>query len=269
MLKKSLNQLFPHILSLYRVVRFELKKNKKIYNTKWGFEFTGNEIMSKGNFEENETKLFRDLISESDLFINIGANIGYYVCHALSLNTKVIAFEPMQSNLHYLMKNLQINGFVDFELYPIALGKEKSISQIFGDGTGASLIKGWANIPENFFTYVPVNILDCFYKETFESSDLLILIDVEGAEYNTLLGASKFLDMKRAPKWIIEISFEELQPKNLGFNLNYLKTFDLFFSRGYKAYEIENNFKEITREEILQITKGDLKTRTNNFLFKK
>ena len=44
--------------------------------------------MEKGNFEKFELKIFKKLLNNSSLFINVGANTGYYVCHALLMEKK-------------------------------------------------------------------------------------------------------------------------------------------------------------------------------------
>jgi len=55
----------------------------------------------RGVFEPTETQIIRDLVKEAGVFIDVGANIGYYVCHALQANPlcAVIALEPLPSNL--------------------------------------------------------------------------------------------------------------------------------------------------------------------------
>jgi len=57
--------------------------------------------MMRGVFEPTETQIIRDLVKEAGVFIDVGANIGYYVCHALQANPlcAVIALEPLPSNL--------------------------------------------------------------------------------------------------------------------------------------------------------------------------
>lgn len=47
--------------------------------------------MASGDFEPEETRLIQDLLQEVDTLVNIGANVGYYCCHALSLGKRVIA----------------------------------------------------------------------------------------------------------------------------------------------------------------------------------
>ncbi len=56
-------------------------------------------LMRTGRFEVEETALVARLLDQVDLFVDIGANIGYYTCLALKKGKPVIAFEPQQQNL--------------------------------------------------------------------------------------------------------------------------------------------------------------------------
>jgi len=43
-----------------------------------GFRFSGNLTMANGNFEIDETAIIKSELAVTDVFVNIGANIGYY-----------------------------------------------------------------------------------------------------------------------------------------------------------------------------------------------
>jgi FkbM family methyltransferase len=59
------------------------------------------------------------------LFIDIGANIGYYSLLAASIGIKCIAFEPIQKNYRLFEKSIKQNNFQHLiKLYKIALGEE-------------------------------------------------------------------------------------------------------------------------------------------------
>jgi hypothetical protein len=82
--------------------------------------------------------------------------VGYYCCHTLGLGKPVIAVEPIARNLYYLLKNIRNNGWAtEAQVYPVAVGCGTDILEMCG-GVGASLIRGWASIPESYVTRVPV-----------------------------------------------------------------------------------------------------------------
>jgi hypothetical protein len=70
-----------------------------------------------------------------------------------------------------------------------------------------------------------------------------IKIDVEGYEYEALLGLKKTSE-KHHPKIMIEYSYQGYVENKLG---NEKKILDLLYSLNYNLYDIENNNKEIEK----------------------
>jgi len=272
MLKKlaqTLIEPFPQVAQLYRSLRDQSDRNQPALPTQWGFTFAGHNAMASGDFEPEETRLIQDLFQEVDTLVNIGANVGYYCCHALSLGKRVIAVEPIARNVHYLLKNIRDNGWANqAEVYPVALGQNTDILEIYGGGTGASLVKGWASIPESYATQVPILTLDRLLGTTLGNHRSLILVDVEGAEYAMLQGAMATLARQPRPTWMVEISTTEHQPAGTPFNPNFQATFDLFFAHHYQAFTAENPPQPISMEMVAQIVTGQLHLSTHNVIFR-
>ena len=225
--------------------------------------------MESGMFEPEETVIVQDLLPKVDLLVNIGANIGYYCCIGLEAGTEVVAFEPLDSNLRYLLRNLRENGWRERgEVYPVAVGNRDGIVDLFGAGTGASLLKGWAGAPEFVVTSVPIFRLDTLLGSRFQGRQCFILVDIEGAEKGLLEGASGILGMDPKPIWMMEIAVSEHQPAGVKINPNLLSTFDTFWAKGYEAWTATKTSRPVHREEIEGIAAGAANTLpTNNFLF--
>jgi hypothetical protein len=47
-----------------------------------GFVLDGPAVMREGPFEPEETALVLALLDAAEVLVNVGANVGYYVCHA-------------------------------------------------------------------------------------------------------------------------------------------------------------------------------------------
>ncbi|WP_414565300.1 MULTISPECIES: FkbM family methyltransferase [unclassified Anabaena] len=259
---------FPGTARFLRSLRSQLDQNAPSVNTPWGFTLAGHEAMARGTFEPEETQLIRQLLQEVDVLVNIGANVGYYCCHALSLGKYVIAVEPIARNMHYLLKNIRDNGWANqAEVFPVALGQSTNILEMWGEGTGASLVKGWASIPESYVTQVPVITLDRLLSNTLQGKRALILVDIEGAEYMMLQGAKATLANHPRPIWIVEISTTEHQPTGTRMNPNFAATFDMFLNQGYQAFTAEASPQKF--EVSLQTMNDDqISLLTHNFLFR-
>ncbi len=152
--------------------------------TNLGFRFNGNHLMEQGQFELNETRIISELVQNVDVVINVGANIGYYSCLALQAGKSLVAFEPIPENLHFLLRNIKANGWESrAEIFPMALSNHTGILEIYGGGTGASLIEGWAQQSSIDARLVPITTLDKLLGGKFShNKKILLIIDIKGAE---------------------------------------------------------------------------------------
>jgi FkbM family methyltransferase len=264
---RSLVERFPRIAAMYRGVRDQIDLMEEPKTTQWGFKLAGNAAMSDGTFEPLETKFIRNILKDVDILVNVGANVGYYCCHALSMGKSVIAFEPIEKNLRHLYKNIESNGWSSVEIYPIALSDSVGIISIYGSNTGASVIKGWAGIPENYVTLVPASTMDTILGSRLKGKRTLIIVDIEGGEKSMLEGATHILANDPKPIWVVEITTKENQPRGIGINPNFASTFQLFFKNGYQAFNFDKYMSPVNMKHIDLCMKGNLRFASYNFLF--
>lgn len=200
-------------------------------------------LMQAGTFEPEEVTLTADYLTRSDVFVDIGANIGFYSCLARSFGKQVVAIEPQAQNLRYLYANLLTNGWNDVEVFPLGLSGHPGVEALYGlSSTGASLVPGWAGQPKRFQKTIPVTTLDILLGSRFQGKNLFIKLDVEGFEYEVLRGCHKILSMEPRPTWMVEICLSEYHPG--GSNDHYTDTFALFFDAGYEA-RTANNYRTV------------------------
>ena len=268
--KHTVLRRFPRLQAAYQGYRECKYRLRPPRETPQGFWLAGSASMQTGQFEPLETALVESTLPAVDVLINVGANVGYYCCLALSAGKQVIAFEPMPSNLQLLMRNISANGWQDsIEIFPMALSSRIGIIDIYGGGTGASLLKGWAGQSEEDVTRVPVSTLDLTLGRRFEGQRCLILIDVEGAELDVLQGARRLLQATPRPIWLVEIAVSEHQPAGISVNPNLLKTFELFQEYGYSAYTVDAAPRMVRVSEVQEVVaSGRDSLRTHNFLFR-
>jgi len=260
---------FPKTAAIFRQLKDIKNINQSSKMTPLGFMFGGHKGMQRGIFEQQETVLIQKILPRIDILVNVGANIGYYVCLGLYNKKKVIAFEPIASNLKCLLKNIKINKWQNnIEIFPIALSNKTGIIEIYGGGTGASLIKGWAQIQDNYMTLVPSLTMNTVLGERLQGKKILLIVDIEGAENMMLEGSSILLDMNPKPIWLVEICCTEHQPKGIKINPNLLQTFEKFWNKGYDSITADRFLRKITKAEILKIIETQIDTLgICNFIF--
>jgi len=270
LLGKKLLHLFPRLRAAYHSYRESRLWLKPPVKTPQGFWLVGSSEMQAGHFEPMETALFERLIQEVDVCINVGANVGYYCCLALQHGKQAVAFEPMPTNLRLLMGNMERNGWSEeIEIFPLALSSHIGTVKLYGGGTGASLVRGWAGQATEEWFLVAVSTLDTVLGDRFNQLGCLIWMDVEGAELGVLQGASRLLARTPRPLWMVEIAVAEHQPQGVHQNPNLLKTFELFEQAGYQAFTADQRQRPIELDEIRLIADTGIDTlQTHNFLFR-
>jgi FkbM family methyltransferase len=223
--------------------------------------------MMAGIFEMEEVELIKSILKNSDVFVDVGANIGLYTCIARSLGKQAIAVEPQSQNLECLYSNLKNNNWNDTEVFPLGLSNKPDLLTLYGaSGPSASLLSGWAGYSTHFKRIIPVNTLDTLLGQRFDGKKLFIKIDVEGAEYNVLLGALKTLILSPRPTWFIEICLSEFHPGAI--NPDYEATFDLFWKHGYEVRTANKEFSLVTPGDIKKWVANKRSTINNfNYLF--
>lgn len=152
-----------------------------------------------GEYEDPFTlRLFLSWLKPDSVFYDIGCNIGF---HALTANTiistgKIYAFEPMPAVREIFEKHLSLNTKLMagncIILSPMAISNEEKEVKFSDDifhRDGNTYIKdsyvfsGAANK-----ITVQCQSIDNLIKQGYEKPDI-IKIDVEGAEYDVLVGA--------------------------------------------------------------------------------
>lgn len=267
-LLKPVIEKFPLIASFYRFYRDQKRLMRAVeYRPKLGFKFIGSALMERGDFEPDESEIFDKIINNFDLLINVGANTGYYCLKALSKNKNVIAFEPNELNTKTLLRNVYENEFSHkIHIFQLALSDHVGILPIYGADTGASLIKGWAG--QNQHTLVPVNTFDNVTHSLVDNSKKLVLVDIEGAEYNFLHGAYSILKNPEDTVFMMEISVAEHQPTGTNINPRLLDTFQLMDQFGYSAFTCDSRKRSVQISEISEIVRTGIDTLgTHNFIF--
>lgn len=156
------------------------------------------------------THLIINEVKNGMVCLDLGSNIGYYAViesNIVGKSGKIFAVEPSPVNYSLLKQNLENQKMANFLAFNIAIGdKNEEMEFIVREKSNWSKIKtGDEKIsPEDRIIKIPVKTLDSFVDENNIEKIDIVRMDVEGFEYNILLGSKKVLKNFR-PKLFIEI----------------------------------------------------------------
>lgn len=148
----------------------------------------------------------------NDYFLDIGANIGICSMNFIDKGVKTISIEPLPGNLNLYTKSLLLNPQMldKVTLFPVGVGEKETTSVMKvlpGNWGGASLLKdlkGFVNYTVNISTLDKV-------MAKFTGKIHLACLDVEGYEYNVLLGATETLKRKIVRHYFMELRCEYIR----------------------------------------------------------
>lgn len=189
------------------------------------------------DWEKAEQDLLCRLFPNTDLFVNVGANLGYYCLLSLSHDVKSIAFEPDPMNYELLITNLELNNIKNNIVVNFSAVSDKvGLTEIYGMWTTVSLVRGFHDGLDVPRTVPAVRLDDSIMGSSWISGRTVILIDVEGWEANVLRGAQNVLQLDPRPIWIIEVLPPDLNPD--GSTGDFHSTFEQMYESGYRSYRI-------------------------------
>ncbi len=260
-IKKYLYKYFRNIyFSLDYYLNLKKINGLKLHNFEIkniNFSMYSTENFTNPSWQKKETEIIINLLKNNEIFLNLGANIGYYVCLASKFKIKIIAVEPDYFNLKVLYKNIELNKIDDCLVLPMASYSKNSIKPIFGHGVTASLFLNWDNT-EKFDNkdFIQTFKIDDLIREKDLEKKTFILMDIENSEYETLLGSLKTLKNKNKPSWIVEVHPTFYSKKNKPL-VEFDKIFNLFWENEYVSFLI-------TDHELIKIEQNNYKNYSNS-----
>jgi FkbM family methyltransferase len=169
----------------------------------------GEEILKTGILEKDTTNFLLKNLTEGEVFVDVGANIGYFSCLASKLVSNsglVVAFEPEHLNFMLLEANIKTNRISNVICEKLAVADFIGSARLFlnpaepGGHTLFPRVRGM-----NYIT-VDVTTLDHYFITWKLPYPNIIKIDVEGAELSVLRGLNNLLSQNQDVKIIIEFN---------------------------------------------------------------
>lgn len=166
-----------------------------------------------GSFEPNEFNFLDRLLKPGMVFVDVGANDGYYTLFAsrrVGPEGRVVSVEPSSRERGHLERNIARNGVGNVEIVPAALGAAPGHADLHlahGVHTGHNTLGRFAHddvVPARV-ERVPLETLDAVVDRLALRRVDVVKIDVEGGEANVIAGARTML-AKMRPVLMMEVS---------------------------------------------------------------
>jgi FkbM family methyltransferase len=213
-------------------------------------------LLMHGEWEPEETELIKKLLKPGDVFVDVGANLGYYTLLAARAGAShVFAFEAQPSTYELLGKNVIINWMTKFITYEhLAVYSHTTDLEFFVrnhyPGNSSLGMTPPDNLNKWFDTTTSVKVhavsLDDYFADKPGTIDL-IKVDVEGAEPAVFEGACRTLARNRDIKILCEWSPDQMatarqDPAHL---------VELWAEQGFRAHVLHTGLNEVPLRSLL------------------
>lgn len=211
-------------------------------------------------YEPGDSSVIESFIRDAKVFVDIGANIGWYSigCSLVNPSAEIFCFEPVPDTFKQLKKNIELNGADNVNAFDFGLSNEDEIVDFFvyPEGGGNASARDLSRREGVSTVSVQLRTLDSCGLFDRKKIDF-IKLDIEGGELLALMGAQRIL---ARDKPVIFCEILRKWSKEFGYNPNDILC--LLRDIGYESYEIVDN--GVCRE----ITVIDDDTVATNFLFR-
>ncbi len=179
---------------------------------------SGRALVTTGLWEWNVGAAIQQALEPGDVFVDVGANSGYYAALAARIvgsSGHVYALEPAPRTFRKLERNLSLNGLTNVTALAIAAGAAEGEATLFGPASGHDATSSLRHRPPAASsTTVPVRRLDTVIAPEHHVRLKLVKVDVEGHEDDVLRGLEPLFDEGARPQLLVEVhvSYNEEAP---------------------------------------------------------
>jgi FkbM family methyltransferase len=213
-------------------------------------------LLMHGEWEPEETELVKKLIKPGDVFVDVGANLGYYTLLAIRVGaSKVYAFEAQESTYELLGKNVIINWMTSVVRFEhLAVFSHTTDLEFFVrnsyPGNSSIGVSSPDQLKKWFDTATKVKVhavsLDDYFADKPGKIDVL-KVDVEGAEPAVFEGARRILSENRNIQVLCEWSPDQMATAQQ----NPERVVELWADLGFRAFVLHTGLGEIRLKSLL------------------
>jgi FkbM family methyltransferase len=219
------------------------------------------EIFVLREYDPATTAVLQAALRPADVFLDVGANIGYFsllAWSAVGTAGRVIAFEPNPATRRRLTINLALNHAGETQVEPCALSHKSGIAILVQEVDGRSGDAFVRDVDPTAGDPATDTVVQRQLDEFLDygrPGQTLLKIDTEGHEVRILGGGLRFL-RTHSPLVVIEVNRAALSragntPDELA---------DILKAAGYSPYVVEDRegFGECSWDDIRKIVNGNM-----------
>jgi FkbM family methyltransferase len=147
-----------------------------------------------GAYESEKQRAFCEYLKPGQVFFDLGANVGFYALLASRLvgdGGRIVAFEPAKRNIPYLRRHLAMNDVGNCEVIEAAVSSEEGTA--FFEVSTLPVTGHISRTRAESDYEVATVTLDRLFQRGMIPGPQVIKCDIEGGEYEALLGAREIL----------------------------------------------------------------------------
>ncbi|WP_157727471.1 FkbM family methyltransferase [Stappia sp. ES.058] len=193
----------------------------------------------QGHFERRETEIVRTTLQDGDVFVDIGANVGWFTMVAaetVGTRGRVISFEPFPGSFERLRRNIDVNGFDTVTAIPCALSDRDGKVPFFANTANSGRNSMFQDPDQVRVSEIEMRRGQDVLAQLDVEHINFCKIDVEGAELQVLRGLDRHLKDGRIDHILIEMNPEKLE--QAGGSIDAL--FTLLRDSGFDIYDVAN-----------------------------
>ncbi|HJT23890.1 MAG TPA: FkbM family methyltransferase, partial [bacterium] len=215
-------------------------------------------------YEPVETGLLKEHLKPGQVFVDIGANIGYYTLLATRIvgpKGKVYAFEPDPTNFTLLQKNISTNGYTNVVAVNKALSNKAGTAKLYINPSNRGDHRIYDSHDGRPSVEIAMTTVDEYFKK-LDKKVHFIKMDIQGAEAAALAGMKGLIRKNKGLKLVTEFSPGAL--KAFGADpQRYLKDLAALGFRFLEISEKKKSVKPVTPAQLLKRKWGGSEDYTN------
>lgn len=173
----------------------------------------GSKILDEGTYEPEMTATLRTMLKEGDVFVDLGANEGFFSMLASRMvgpRGRVFAIEPQERLWPVIIQNIALNDAANIHLVPFAVSDAAGEAEIVvtpASNSGATSMVAKSSMLSRFRPRqrVALRTLDDLSARYGFGRISVMKVDIEGFELNALRSAEGLLKSGMIGNLLVEI----------------------------------------------------------------